>query len=143
MEARGRKTMKSILIIDDDESVSSFISFSLQQEGFTVYTAKNAKEGLTRLKKSPIDLLLMDVMLPDLDGFSLCEKVRSESNIKQMPVLFITAYADKPGVNLQRTQEVGGQGFIEKPVMFDELFRQILDAFDGRFTLPTRLKFAA
>lgn len=129
------------MVVDDDPSVLSFLAYSLQQEGFKVTASKNAEEALRVLEKEKPDLMLLDVMLPHMDGFTMCKKVHSDPRFSKVPVLFITAYADKD--SLRKTSEAGAQGLLEKPIMFDELLLQVLDAFNGRFSLPTRLKFSA
>jgi CheY-like chemotaxis protein len=131
---------KQILVIDDDESVLSFLSFSLRGEGFVVLEARSAETGIELLKTNTPDLILLDVMLPGMNGLAMCTKLRDDPRFARTPVLIITAYADKN--SLKKVAEAGAQGLIEKPVMFSELLVQILDAFAGRFTMPTRLKYA-
>jgi CheY-like chemotaxis protein len=131
---------KTILVVDDDDSVLSFLTFSLKGEGFRVLEARDAETALDILTKNKPDLILLDIMLPKMDGFSMCRKVREDARFTTVPVLFITAYADPN--SLKNTQDAGAQGLIEKPIMYSELLVQILDALSGRFSLPTRLKFA-
>lgn len=128
------------MVVDDDEAILSFLSFSLKEAGFNVISAKNAEESLVSLDAVVPDLILLDIMLPGMDGFAMCKKIRLDSRLVKVPVLYITAYADKN--SLQKTKDSGAQGLLEKPIMFDELLLQVLDALDGRFALPTRLKFA-
>ncbi len=134
-------TKKKILVVDDDPSVLSFLSFSLQGEGFEVLQAKDAEASLKILKTTIPDLILLDIMMPKMDGFAMCKDLRTDPRFNAVPILFITAYADPS--SLKKTTESGGQGLIEKPIMFDELLLQVLDALEGRFSLPTRLKFSA
>jgi CheY-like chemotaxis protein len=132
---------KTVMVVDDDESVLSFLSFSLKGEGFTVLEARNAEGALRLLNSQDPDLILLDIMLPQMDGFTMCKALRENERFSNVPILFITAYADPS--SLQKTADAGAQGLIEKPIMFGELYVQILDALAGRFSLPTRLKFAA
>lgn len=132
---------KTVMVVDDDESVLSFLSFSLKGEGFTVLEARNAEGALRLLNSKDPDLILLDIMLPQMDGFTMCKALRENDRFSNVPILFITAYADPS--SLQKTADAGAQGLIEKPIMFGELYVQILDALAGRFSLPTRLKFAA
>ncbi len=131
---------KQILVIDDDESVMSFLSFSLRGEGFIVLEARSAEKGLDLLKTNSPDLILLDLMLPGMNGLTMCAKMRDDNRFSHTPVLIITAFADRS--SLKKVADAGAQGLIEKPVMFSELLVQILDAFAGRFTMPTRLKYA-
>ena len=132
---------KTVMVVDDDESVLSFLSFSLKGEGFTVLEARNAESALNILNSKDPDLILLDIMLPQMDGFSKSKALRENDRFSDVPILFITAYADP--TSLQKTADAGAQGLIEKPIMFGELYVQVLDALAGRFSLPTRLKFAA
>lgn len=128
-------------MVDDDDTVLSFLSFSLKGEGFQVLEAKDAESAIKTIETKKPDLMLLDIMLPQMDGFTLCKTLRGKPEFKNTPVLFITAYADPN--SLAKTKEAGAQGLIEKPIMFSELLVQILDALQGRFSLPTRLKYAS
>ncbi len=127
------------MVVDDDESVLSFLTFSLKQEGFQVLGARDADGTEKLLETNKPDLILLDIMLPRMDGFTLCKKIHGKPLLSKIPILFITAYGDEH--SLQKTQDAGAQGLIEKPIMIDELLLQVLDALNGRFSLPTRLKF--
>ncbi len=128
------------MVVDDDESVQSFLLFSLSGEGFQVTIARGADQALAAIEKEVPDLFLLDIMMPGMDGFSLCKHLRENPRTAHVPILFITAYADV--FSLARAKEVGAQGFLEKPIMFSELLTQIYDAFAGHFSLPTRLKYS-
>jgi len=132
---------KTIMVVDDDESVLSFLCFSLRGEGFTVLESKDAENALAQLKNRIPDLILLDIMLPHMDGFTMCKTLRANPRYANVPILFITAYADP--TSLKKTSDVGAQGLIEKPIMYSELLVQIVDALTGKFSLPTRLKFAS
>lgn len=131
---------KTIFVVDDDETVLSFLAFSLESEGFKVLKAKDAEQGLKILQTNKPDLMLLDIMLPNMDGFAMCKTIRQDARLAQVPVLFITAYGDP--TSLDKTKDAGAQGLIEKPIMFSELLVQVLDALQGRFSLPTRLKYS-
>jgi CheY-like chemotaxis protein len=132
---------KTIMVVDDDESVLSFLAFSLRGDGFQVIPTSDAERALALLKTSKPDLILLDIMLPHMDGFGMCKLLRCDSKLKKIPVLFITAYADPSSV--EKVAEAGAQGLIEKPIMYSELLVQVQDAMDGRFSVPTRLRYAA
>jgi two-component system cell cycle response regulator len=141
MTCSAQDASKVVLVVDDDESVLSFLSFSLRGDGFTVLESKNAEHALLLLKTRTPDLILLDIMLPNMDGFAMCKTLRQDPNTAAVPVLFITAYADPS--SLEKAQLAGAQGLIEKPIMYSELLVQVLEALSGRFSLPTRLRFAA
>lgn len=128
------------MVVDDDESVLSFLGFSLKGEGFSVLEAKDAEDAMKIMETKMPDLILLDIMLPQMDGFTMCKALRKNPRLAKVPVIFITAFGDP--TSLIKTKEAGAQGLIEKPIMFDELLLQVLDGLDGRFSLPTRLKFS-
>ena len=129
------------MVVDDDDSVLSFLAFALKNEGFTVLEAKDAETALERIKSQIPDMVLLDIMLPKMDGFSMCKTLRQNPHLTKVPVIFITAYGDP--TSIEKTREAGAQGLIEKPIMFDELLMQVMDGLSGRFSLPTRLKFSS
>ncbi len=105
---------KRILIIEDDPAVLRAISYMLEKEGYEVLTAMNGLEGLTKAKGENPDLLVLDVMLPGIDGFEVCHRLRAESQTAQLPILMLSAKgqaADK-SMGLQ----VGANEYLTKPV---------------------------
>lgn len=105
---------KKILLVEDDPSVLRAISFILEKEGYQVLTAVNGLEGLRKVKEEKPDLLILDVMLPGLDGFEVCHRLRAETQTAQLPILMLSAKgqaADK-AMGLQ----VGANEYLTKPV---------------------------
>ena len=83
--------MKNILIADDEKDILRLIQISLEENGYTVLTAQNGQEAWEILQSRPVDLAILDVMMPKMDGFNLLRKIREHSTI---PVIFLTARAD-------------------------------------------------
>jgi DNA-binding response OmpR family regulator len=105
---------KRILIIEDDPAVLRATSYILEKEGYEVLTAMNGLEGLTKAKGENPDLLVLDVMLPGIDGFEICHRLRDEPQTAQLPILMLSAKgqaADK-SMGLQ----VGANEYLTKPV---------------------------
>jgi len=105
---------KRILIIEDDPAVLRALSYMLEKEGYEVLTAMNGLEGLTRAKGENPDLLILDVMLPGIDGFEVCHRLRAEPQTARLPILMLSAKgqaADK-STGLQ----VGANEYLTKPV---------------------------
>jgi two-component system alkaline phosphatase synthesis response regulator PhoP len=103
-----------ILIIEDDPAVLRAMSFMLEKEGYEVLTATNGLEGLNKAKGENPDLLILDVMLPGIDGFEICHRLRAESQTARLPILMLSAKgqaADK-AMGLQ----VGANEYLTKPV---------------------------
>ena len=83
--------MKKILFIEDSHTVRSMMSAVLERGGFEVKTAEKGSDGYTHVKNWQPDLILLDVMLPDANGFDLLEKFKSDESCKQIPVLMLTS----------------------------------------------------
>jgi len=106
----------SVLVVDDEEPVRALLSLYLGKEGFDVVGAENGVDALSLLRRGGIDLALVDVMLPDMDGFALVRQIRQESTI---PIIFITARFEEPfriaGL------EAGGDDYVVKPFSAPEV----------------------
>lgn len=109
-----------ILLVEDDGSLIDGLEYSLKKDGFLVDIARNVQEFLHIYEKGKYDLLLLDVTLPDGNGFEICEKVRKESEV---PILFLTA-ADEE-FNVVRGLDMGGDDYVSKPFRLNELLSRI------------------
>ena len=104
---------KRILAVDDDENILNLEKAILTQDGFEVVTAIGAKEALSVLEQGSIDLILLDVVMPEMDGFELCRQLKSDPRLKSIPVVFLTARGG--GEALAEGFESGGMMYIRKP----------------------------
>ncbi len=114
---------KTVLIIDDDITIRKLLSHNLKANNFKTFEAESAGEGLNYLENNNIDLVLCDVTLGKMDGFTFCKKVRENENYKLIPFIFVTAkssYEDKT-----RALEVGGDDIITKPIDVNELILKV------------------
>lgn len=111
---------KKILIIEDEESISDIIRFNLQKEGYATETAFNGADGLEKALNCNADLILLDVMLPIMDGFEVCKKVREKSAV---PILMLTAKEEE--VDKVLGLELGADDYITKPFGMRELMARI------------------
>lgn len=109
----------TILVADDEPANRELMEELLTTQGFRVITAANGAEALDRLGKVPIDLVLLDVMMPRLNGFQVCEKIKVNPDTYLIPVILITALSDKP----DRIEgiRVGADDFLSRPVDRTEL----------------------
>ena len=107
---------KKILIIEDEVSISDIIKFNLKKEGYDVETAYDGRDGLDKALHCGCDLILLDVMLPYMDGFEVCRKVREESSV---PILMLTAKEEE--VDKVLGLELGADDYITKPFGMREL----------------------
>jgi len=126
-----------LLIVEDNPDVASYIS-SFMENDFKIFTAENGAVGLkTALKKHP-DLIISDVMMPEMDGFELCQKIKSDERISHIPVILLTAKADL-GSRIEGL-EFGADDYISKPFEADELKARSTNLIKQRRRL--REKFA-
>lgn len=105
--------MKTILVIEDDEFIRDNISALLDAEGFNVMEAEGGRGGLELARGSRPDLVLCDIMLPDLDGYSVLAELRADSAGASIPFLFLTAKAEPR--DQQQGLQLGADQYITKP----------------------------
>jgi excisionase family DNA binding protein len=117
--AEGRRL---ILIVDDDDRLREFVRVNLENEGYAVREAANATEGLAVLEDEPPDLILLDVMMPQVDGWEMLRRVQEQHGVGAIPVIMFSGKVDEDG--LKRATSRGAQGFIGKP--FDP--QQLIDS---------------
>ncbi len=120
--ANSRTTRdQSILVVEDEDPIRELVSTALRFTGYTVTTAASGREALSESRNATFDLLVLDVDLPDLDGFEICRKLRSDGN--QVPVVFLTARDDPADLRAGFTG--GGDDYITKPFSLEELLLRI------------------
>ena len=81
---------KTILVVDDSPDTVEMVKVALEASGFSVNTASSGSEGLRKACESPPDLMILDIMMPEMNGFEVLEKLRSEEETAQIPVIFLT-----------------------------------------------------
>ena len=110
---------KRILVVDDDENILSLERTILEQKGFAVTTADGGAEALKILGEQDFDLVLLDVMMPEIDGFTVCRRIKEEPRTKEIPVIFLTAKGG--GEALAEGFESGAIMYINKPFTANKL----------------------
>jgi DNA-binding response OmpR family regulator len=105
--------MKTILVIEDDKLIRGNITTLLDAEGYAVMEAEGGQDGLELARERKLDLILCDIMLPDLDGYSVLVALRSEPTTARTPFLFLTAKAEAR--DQERGLELGADHYITKP----------------------------
>lgn len=115
--------MHDILIVDDDAQMLDMVELVLRREGFNVYRAFSARDALAQIEQDTPDLLLIDSLLPDIDGIALCRKLRSQSATANTPIIFLTGF-DAP-FSVVDALGAGGDDFIRKPFVPRELAARV------------------
>lgn len=105
---------KTILIADDEQDIRELIAYNLAREGFIVEAASNGKEVLEKLATVPAALVILDIMMPELDGFETCRAIRANPKTSSVPILFLTARSAE--IDQVVSLELGADDYVQKPV---------------------------
>ncbi|MEW5871123.1 MAG: response regulator [Chloroflexota bacterium] len=119
---RNQQAVK-ILVVDDEPSSRFLISTLLSLYDFSVIQAADGKEALNAVQSQAIDLILLDIMMPEMDGFTVCKHLKSDRSTRSIPVIFISALVDEE--SRMKANLVGGEGYINKPFIADELIQML------------------
>jgi two-component system alkaline phosphatase synthesis response regulator PhoP len=112
---------KHVLIVEDEENLLKIIKLNLELEGYSVTPAITGIEALKEFRKNNFDLILLDVMLPEMNGFDVCEEIRKEN--KEVPILFLTAKGS--GEDRVQGLKLGADDYLTKPFNLEELLLRI------------------
>lgn len=112
-----------ILVVDDEEHILELIAYNLSANGFDVFTATSIKESDKVLEKEQVDLMLLDVMLPDIDGMTALKKYRNDARTKDMPIIMITAKGEE--IDKVIGLELGADDYITKPFSVREVVARV------------------
>jgi len=112
-----------VLVVDDEEDIVELIRFNLEGAGFDVVTAYTGAEALRRAGDTAPDIILLDAMLPEMDGFAVCEILRRDPATATTPVIFVTSWGSEDARNL--ALEFGGDDYIVKPFSPKELVLRV------------------
>jgi DNA-binding response OmpR family regulator len=110
---------KNILIIEDDRNISKLIKFNLEKEGCDAFAVPNGEEALEHLKRFTVDLVILDIMLPKMDGFEVCRLIKQDPKLKNIPIIMLTAKGEE--VDRVVGLELGADDYMVKPFSPREL----------------------
>lgn len=127
----------NILIVDDDPNMLEMVSDLLQDRGFDTRSVEKGSEAIDSVMENPPDLILLDIRLPDIDGFEVCRRLRSEEKSSRIPIIFLTALTDTS--DLVHAFASGGSDYIVKPFREKELISRIKIQLE-RFRITRRLE---
>ncbi len=114
---------KKIVIVEDEPDIAEVLSYNLQREGFDVFTAEDGLAGLNLIKAQMPDLALLDLMLPSMDGLEICQKIRANEAIANIPVIMLTAKGEESDVVLGLG--IGADDYVCKPFSPKEVIARI------------------
>lgn len=132
--------MAKVLIVEDEETLARTLAEKLRSDGFTVITAADGEEGLEKIREERPDLIVLDIMLPKLDGLSLCRIVRRDTSTSHIPIIMLTARGTE--VDKIVGLESGADDYVVKPLALGEFLarvRAVMRRAPGRPTLQDEL----
>jgi phosphate regulon transcriptional regulator PhoB len=112
-----------VAIIEDEKDIVDLVRYNFRKEGFDVASFLRGKEALEQLRRNPPDLVLLDIMLPDVDGFEVCRKLRADERLKDLPVIFLTAKGEE--IDRVLGLEIGADDYVVKPFSPRELVARV------------------
>lgn len=121
---------KKVLIVEDNPSVLRATSYILEKEGYEVLTAQNGLEGLKKAKENSPDLLILDVMLPGIDGFEICHRLRGEPQTANLPIVMFSAKGQESDKAMGK--KMGADDYLTKPVDRIVLLDKVADLLAAR-----------
>ena len=114
---------EKILVIEDDPATSRLVDYALRHEGYQVTTAANGLAGMRKVQEEKPDLLILDVMLPGMDGFEVCHRLRSEPDTASVLILMFSAKAQE--IDKNTGLKVGADDYLPKPAAPAEIVRRV------------------
>ncbi len=115
--------MKRILVVDDEIGALTLIGIMLDRGGFEVLKARDANQALTILDKETPDLMILDVMMPGIDGIELCQMIRRRRETVETPILILSARGDAESV--MRGMDAGASDYLPKPILHHDLVAKV------------------
>ncbi len=119
---------KRILVVDDEPDIASIVQTNLEMEGFEVEVAYDGVEGLEKVKANPPDIIVLDVMMPEKDGYQMCKEIKNDERYADIPVIMLTAVGDH--VTTTRYSHHDGtsmeaEDYIAKPASAEEITESV------------------
>lgn len=121
---------KKILVVDDELDVQSIISFRLEINGYEVSVASDGQEGLDKIKTEKPNLVLLDLMLPKINGFEICRMIKFDDKFKDLPIIILSAL-DKED-DRKKAMEGGADAYFLKPFDLESLLEKISSLLTGK-----------
>jgi two-component system, OmpR family, alkaline phosphatase synthesis response regulator PhoP len=108
-----RADRKTVLVVDDESNIRMALQFLMEEQGYAVRCAADGEEAVEEIKKSPPDVVLLDVKMPKRSGYEVCQAVRSDPNLDQVRILVLSALCQH--VAIEKATAMGADGYLTKP----------------------------
>ena len=119
---------KIVLIVDDDEKLSKMLAFLFMAKGFKVESANSGPAAFEVLERIKPSIVILDIMMPGMDGFEVCEKVKGDPILKDIPVIILSALSSEE--NREKSVSLGAYAYFEKPFKSAELVSRAVEAIE-------------
>lgn len=116
-------TRKKILLVDDSQTVLMMEKMMLARSGYDIVTANNGEEGVAKAASELPDLILLDVVMPKLDGLEACKRIRQQDSTKHIPIIMVTTRSEP--INVETSYQNGCNDYINKPIDNTELLAKV------------------
>jgi CheY-like chemotaxis protein len=123
------KSKSRILIVDDDRDTIAILTRQLESEGYECVSAASGAAALATLRATPVDVILLDVMMPEMTGLQVCEHLRADETLRQIPVILVTCRDDME--TRARGMSLGVSEYLTKPIVKEELLTRIAAQLHG------------
>jgi CheY-like chemotaxis protein len=119
--------MKRILIVDDSNTNVVLLEAILNTRGYEIQTALSVKEAYSMIERQQPDLILLDLLMPQISGYQFLEQIKSDNNLRNIPVIIVSAVSD--ALNIKKTKDMGALDYLEKPIDIKELVSKVEKEF--------------
>lgn len=119
----GMSVLKKILVVDDDPYILMSLEFLMKKNGYDVMVARNGTEALEIVEKQLPDVVLLDIMMPDVDGYEICKHIKASKKLKDAKVVFMSAKTKE--ADIRKGYDLGASLYITKPFSTREMIKQI------------------
>lgn len=120
---------RSILLVDDEPQTRDLLRLMLKRDGYDVFDAEDGFDALKKVKSLLPDMVLLDVMMPDIDGITVCKKIRSDETTANIPVVMLSARTHEEAV--RRGIAAGATRYLTKPIGRESLLENVREVFEG------------
>lgn len=118
------KMNKKILIVDDEKDISEMLAVRFKEKGFEVILAYDGQEGLNKAKEELPGIIILDEMMPKMDGFKVCGLLKADTRFKSIPIVMFTARSPEE-IDKQMAEEVGFDDYVTKLIDFEDLLKKV------------------
>ncbi|MDZ7860411.1 MAG: response regulator [Candidatus Krumholzibacteriota bacterium] len=116
-------TERKVLVVDDEANITQILEFSIEAEGYEVVSASNGEEAIEKARKEQPNLIILDIMMPKVDGYEACRALKSDPLTKKIPVILLTAKGRE--IDKRLGYEVGATDYIVKPFSPSKLIEKV------------------